>query len=179
MRLLHNSLSGTHLNYTVQWEIFLTVANITNIPTQFCSANIRPARTKLCSSNFIAISINSFDWQFEFNKISSKMNTFFECGPSKTEIGNWSVRNWTLRHFWQKNMGVPPWFYPVGTCKDKYLDDNCHENDRLCRCTLASTMLISTIAWYISVTELKFILTHGNLWKLFERIDVSVGEELR
>ena len=66
--LLHNLFPATHLNFTAQWEIFLTVVSITNIPTQFCSANIRPAQTKLYSSNFITISVNRSDWHFEFNR---------------------------------------------------------------------------------------------------------------
>ena len=41
---------------------------ITNIPVQFYSTNRWLARTKLYSSNFIAISVNNSDWRFESDR---------------------------------------------------------------------------------------------------------------
>ena len=35
---------------------------------EFYSANSQLARTKLCSSNFIAINVNRADWNFESNR---------------------------------------------------------------------------------------------------------------
>ena len=75
------SFSKLELSFSVHMQS--AVPLITNIPIQFCSANIRLAQTKLYSSNFIAIGVNSFNWHFEFNKISSKMNTFIEMWSLK------------------------------------------------------------------------------------------------
>ena len=50
-----------------------TKFSIINIPIQFYSANWRPARTKLCSSNALAYSINRSDWHFESNRSVRKL----------------------------------------------------------------------------------------------------------
>ena len=87
------------LNFWLQEPIFaLILPYITKNLIYFSSANRRLARTKLYSSNQIAISVNRSDWHFESNRSVRKYIPFIEMVDKRFQLDRTGEMECVLLH---------------------------------------------------------------------------------